>query len=506
MKSWPRLFRPLRSARTWIGLGILAPVGMVVVSALMLLDLRQDAWDKAEQTARNLLQVIERDIARNGEIFDLSLRAVVDNLKAPGVTEASPELRQLILFDWAASAKDMGVMLVLDEHGNIAIDAGSVTPRKVNYADREYFKVHKAKADLGLYVGTTLVSRLIPFSRRISKPDGSFGGVVLGTLKLSYFTSLFERLGLGPGGAINLYHLDGTRILRQPYIDSDIGANIANTSNFQRFVREGKGSFVAVAVRDGVERHYAFTRIGDLPLILNVALATADIEAEWRAKALVIGGVVLILCGLTIGLSLLFGRELERRAAVEAELAQLSMTDSLTSLPNRRRFDEALATSWKIARRTGTPLSLLIVDADHFKRYNDHYGHAVGDEVLQGLARCLSASVHRPGDLVARVGGEEFALLLPGTDRSGALKVADRVHAEVAKLPIESVAVASGSVTVRIGLASVSSVESETATATGLFERADAALYEAKASGRNRTCCDEPTARRPAALRMVGAA
>jgi hypothetical protein len=119
----PRLARRLRSARTWIALGVLAPVGMLVVSGLMLLDLRQDAWDKADQTSRNLLQVIERDIARNVEIIDLTLRAVVDNLKAPGVAEASPELRQLVLFDRATTARDMGAMFVLDENGDSVFES-----------------------------------------------------------------------------------------------------------------------------------------------------------------------------------------------------------------------------------------------------------------------------------------------------------------------------------------------------------------------------------------------
>ena len=181
----PALARILHSTRTWVALGVLAPLGMLAVSATMLLDLRRDAYVKAEQTSRNLLQVIERDIARNIELFDLSLRGVVDNLKAPGVAGVSPRLRQLILFDRAATARDMGVMFVLDERGDITIDEGALPPRKGNYADRDYFRVHRARADLGLYIGQPIVSRLtgermLPFSRRIDKPDGSLGGVAFG--------------------------------------------------------------------------------------------------------------------------------------------------------------------------------------------------------------------------------------------------------------------------------------------------------------------------------------
>jgi hypothetical protein len=104
-----------------VALGVLAPIGVLIVSASMLLDLRRDAWDKAEQTSRNLMQVIERDIARNVEIIDLSLRAVVDNLRAPETAEASPKARQMILFDRAASARDLGVMLVLDGNGDSSL-------------------------------------------------------------------------------------------------------------------------------------------------------------------------------------------------------------------------------------------------------------------------------------------------------------------------------------------------------------------------------------------------
>lgn len=433
----PRLARRLRSARTWIALGVVAPIGMMLVSGLMLLDLRQDAWDKAEQTSRNLLQVIERDIARNVEILDLTLRAVVDNLKAPGVAETTPDLRQLILFDRASTARDLGVMLVLNENGDSVIDANAVPARKANYADRDYFRAHMLQRGLGLFLSRPLVSRLtgarmIVLSRRIDKADGSFGGIALATLKLSYFSRLFDQLGLGQDGAINLYLRDGTRLMRHPYNEADIGVNIAGTPNFDRFVGARQGAFVGMSVRDGVERHYAYTQIGDLPLLVNVALSTREIEAAWRTKALVISAVVIALCGLTVFLSLLYGRDLRRRAALQAQLAHLSRTDALTGLPNRRHFDEVFERCRKSARRSGKPLSLLVVDADHFKRYNDRYGHAVGDEVLKGLARCLSASANRPDDLIARIGGEEFVILLSDTDAAGAMRVAARVHEAVA--------------------------------------------------------------------------
>ncbi|MCJ2035077.1 sensor domain-containing diguanylate cyclase [Methylobacterium sp. J-068] len=485
-----RTTRWLRSSRTWSILGTLAPIGMLIVSGLMLLDLRQDAWDKAQETSRNLLQVIERDIARNIEIVDLSLRAVVDNLSAPGVSGISPELRQLVLFDRSVTATDIGVMLVLDENGDSIIDANAVPARHVNNADRDYFRTHRAQPGLGLVISRPVLSRLlgvpiVVLSRRIDKADGRFGGVVLISLKLSYFSQLFANIGLGSEGAINLYLRDGTRIMRHPYVEADIGANVAGAPTFQRFVSDRGGHFVGTSVRDGIERLYTYTQVGNLPLILNVALATEDIEAEWRAKALVIGLIVLTLCGLTIGLSLLFGRELRHRATMQAELARLSVTDALTGLPNRRRFEDEFAGWAARAAGTATPRALLVVDADHFKSVNDRYGHAVGDAVLRGLAECLSASVHRPGDLVCRVGGEEFVMLLADTDETGAQRIAEKVHAEVAKLGVASAGIAPGSITVSVGLASCPGQAGT--VLPDLYRLADAALYEAKAAGRNRT-------------------
>jgi len=504
-----------RSARTWVVISLLAPLGMLAVSSVMLLELRRDAWERVEQTSQNLLQVLERDIARNIEIYGLSLQAVVDGLQKPEVMQADPALRQMILFDRAATAKDMGVLLVVDETGDSIVDAQSFPPRKVNYADRDYFQAHKADANLGLHISHPLMSRLmgtqiIVLSRRINKADGSFGGIVLGTWKLSYFQSLFDRLSLGEGGAINLFHLDGIRIMIQPYDASQIGVNFAGTPNVERFRAEGRGTFVGVSARDGVERSFAFTRVGDLPLIVVVGTATSETVSDWRSKAAVISLIVLALCALTTGLTLLFVRELQRRTLAEtaakqanAELSRLALTDSLTGLANRRRFDEVYPREWRRAERTGSSLALLMIDADHFKRINDRHGHHVGDEVLQGLAGCLASCIHRPADCAYRLGGEEFALLLPGTDQTGALLIAERVHAAVAALEIRQAGIPAGGITVSVGLACADEDAFSVLTPSRLVQLADAALYGAKAGGRNQTSiASRPTDPQPV-LRVV---
>ena len=481
----------LRSTRGWIGAGILVPIGMVAVCSTMLLELRRDAWDKAEQTSKNLLQVIERDIDRNVEIIDLALRTTVENLKLPDLQELKPSYRQRILFDRAVNAKDLGVMLVLDEHGNSIHDAAGWPPRRLNSAERAYFKAHKADPSLGLHISQPLISQhtakpIIVLSRRIGMAGGSFSGIVLGSLSLSYFDRLFQHINLGRNGTINLFHADGTRIVRHPVPNPELAPNFADSPNVQRFLREERGSFVGVTPSDRIERLYTFTKVGDLPLYLTVALSTDEIEAEWRQKALVIGFLVLALCGVAIGLALLVVRELRRRGTIEAELAQLSRTDALTGLPNRRVFEDAIEQAFAAARRNGDPVGLLVVDADHFKRYNDRYGHAIGDLVLRALARALSAAARRPGDLVARIGGEEFVLLLPATDAEGTACVAERVHEAVSELRVEAKGESVGRITVSIGLAF--GLPRQGGTPEDLFRLADAALYEAKATGRDQTC------------------
>jgi diguanylate cyclase (GGDEF)-like protein len=165
-------------------------------------------------------------------------------------------------------------------------------------------------------------------------------------------------------------------------------------------------------------------------------------------------------------------------------LRRLSVMDGLTGIANRRHFDDMLDKAWRRCGRAGVPLSLLMIDVDHFKHYNDHYGHQRGDDCLKTVAALLATQVGRPDDLVARFGGEEFVCLLPGADAEGAVEVGRRMMAAVrdAALPHEVCPVAPH-VTLSLGVATAR--PDRTSAVGELLGLADRLLYEAKAAGRN---------------------
>lgn len=181
-------------------------------------------------------------------------------------------------------------------------------------------------------------------------------------------------------------------------------------------------------------------------------------------------------------------RDVSDRKALEDALRAMAMKDGLTGLANRRAFDETLQHSWQATLRTASQMSLLLVDIDQFKLFNDAYGHQVGDDCLRSVAIALQAAVHHPGDVVARYGGEELGIVLPEADAHAAAIVAERVRKAVADLRILHGGCDAQPITVSIGMATAMARDGGSVTMPqALLSAADRALYAAKAAGRN--CC-----------------
>ncbi|MCA8073986.1 sensor domain-containing diguanylate cyclase [Burkholderia vietnamiensis] len=494
---------------------LIVAIGVVIACALMglcvlqLFQSRHDALERASESSRNLGLMAERDIERNFELYDLSLQALAHGLQRPDVMAAAPALRRAVLFDHAMSAAFIGSQLVLDADGNIVLDSAHDVPRQGNFADRKYFTVHRDNADVGLYISDPFISRLsagthsMALSRRISNPDGSFAGIALIGLNLEYFHHLFAGLSLGQHGSISLIGTDGIMVMRQPFTDGIVGRDISQASTFRRFMSAPKGVFSETASIDGVRRLYYFKHLPELPLIIMVAEAEQDIYAAWWQRAVAIGALVGTFGAAFIVLSMVHSKQLRRRMRAESELVLLARTDGLTGLNNRRSFGEVLEREWRRAQRAHSVFSLLFVDVDRFKAYNDTYGHQAGDDALAAVARCIGENIRRPADTAARYGGEEFVVLLPDTPRQGAIEIAERIRGAIHDLALEHVGSEYGRVTASIGMAS--STPGQDGDPGALIKAADEALYYAKATGRNKVSTfpvDGYATLRPAAVEV----
>ena len=222
------------------------------------------------------------------------------------------------------------------------------------------------------------------------------------------------------------------------------------------------------------------------PVLANIPVifVTACMDPADETRALEAGGVDFITKPVN---PMVVRARVKTHLTLKAQgdfLRSLVFIDGLTGVANRRRFDEALLSEWRQCRRAGTPLALLMIDIDHFKRYNDHYGHPTGDACLQQVAAVLKAAMQRACDLVARYGGEEFVCLLPGCDQAPALAKAQALQAALAAQGIAHEASPTAAwVTLSIGVA-VAQPQAGGSPAA-LVAAADAALYSAKHRGRN---------------------
>jgi diguanylate cyclase (GGDEF)-like protein len=470
----------------------LTVIAILCIVTFLLIREHATAQQVATRSATTIAQLIDADVLRTVELYDLTLQGLIDAAQRDDLKQVSAQIRHRVLFDRSTTARYKGDILLLDKHGEVLADSSLIEPKPGNFADRDYFLAHAFNRDVGMFISRPFKPRCdcaysdewqISFSRRISSTTGEFLGVAVASMRLAYFDQLFNSLDIGTGSTLAIINDDGVLLAQKPFLqDNSIGKSFAGRPNVVRMLREGSGSFDGVSSVDQQPRLYTFSRVGNLPLTVIVALSSDEVFATWKRTAIVICGATGVLCIALMWLIWLLCRELRLRYNAEQELAQLAATDALTGVANRRTLDQTLRHEWFRAQRSGKPMSVLMIDADHFKAFNDRHGHQIGDEALRSLAAVIRANVHRPADLVARYGGEEFSVILAETDSEGARQIAEHIRTEIEQLPL--VAPDESPMTVSIGI-STWTTASEISLEQLLFA-ADKALYQAKEGGRNR--------------------
>nr|WP_241024655.1 diguanylate cyclase [Burkholderia sp. Ac-20365] len=465
--------------------------GTLIASAMAGLTLatlyagRTDALNHARETSANLVSLISSDLSRNVEIYDLSLQEIVHRSQEPTVWHLPDALRRTVLFDRATLAAYLGGAYVIDEHGVLKATQEGPVNKDVRFDDRDYFVIHQRSRNAGLFVSHPFQSRLrehelsFALSRRIDARDGSFAGVALLAVRIAYLQRLLDKVNTGRDGTAFILLEDGTVLARKPYLESMIGIDVDRYPQYAVVHSGSAGSFIDDSPIDHVRRIFSYAHVPDTPLIVIVAPAVDDVLAPWRKRSAVAGGLTFMLGAVVVLVCWTLAFTLRDKVRAQARLAELAATDPLTRLNNRRTLDRHLDEEWRRARRNGAVLSVLFIDIDHFKRFNDTYGHAAGDDVLVAVADSIASVARRSIDVVARYGGEEFAVVLPDTATATAKNIAEKVRRVVEALRIGQMP----GVTVSVGCATGRPADGR--NAAELVAAADAQLYAAKAAGRN---------------------
>ena len=615
-----RIRSPERSAWLFIGLVCTSIVFLVAWRVLLA---RDRALQEGQAATTSLVRTLADQAHTTIQVADMVVSGLGERLEAGGTSDAM-----------LARVSRVATMRVQASHllRTVSVEAadgrtiaGTVPADRVDEdaTDRSYFAYHATHDDHLTRVGPPSRGRSgdwsITVSRRFDQPGGGFGGVVLATIDLATFGSVYSSFDIGRRGSITLLHDDGTVLMRVPPAPDLIGRSVAESPMYRHYrASAGAGALDGPAAFDQRPVYESFRKVEDYPLVVSVARARSDILASWRAETatgLACAGVVAMLLGAlgwrlteqirlrhradvavrsserqfrlladhstdlivlldaehralyaspaslavlglapdaVVGCSVLGlmhpedrealaktladiavdgtappvscrvqrqgselwveaqGRRLERepgivlafrditeRKQAEAALHQANnqlqrmvMLDGMTGIANRRCFDLVLAKEFRRNVRHEAPLALLLIDVDHFKRFNDRYGHLAGDACLKQVAEAVGLQMRRPGDLAARYGGEEFAAILPDTDERGALVQAERIQTAIRALRIEHGSVPGRVVSISIGVAVVWPRGDQEAALADLMQRADRAMYRAKATGRDRICLD----------------
>lgn len=457
--------------------------------------LESSRYDAAITLANRQDETLVRSLAQHaGDSFEMADLALVSVSRLVGTDARTPSRLAALNADMAEMVRRVPRLRDLFYYGEngwqlATSQAGPSTG--VNQGGSDFFRHHLAVDDRKIFIGkpfrmTSGEPWKITASRRINRPDGSFGGVLMATLDSSYFSHFYSAFRIGDDTRAALFAHDGTLLARYPYDEKQIGRIFPSAAASAQSENDGLSSTGRiVSPIDGSERLSASRKVEGLPLKLLFSVPFKGVIGPWQEALPIRVPIVLGLAALLIFSGLRLAANAQNHQTSEAHLFRLARTDALTGLRNRRSFDESIQSAWQRCRASGLPLSVLMIDVDCFKGFNDAHGHPAGDLCLQIIATAVQQSVRLPDNLVVRYGGEEMAVVLPDTSSAMAFGVAERIRMSIIDLGVPNRnSTAADCLTVSIGC----STAHEPSPASGpadLLADADRALYQAKARGRN---------------------
>ncbi|RXZ38287.1 diguanylate cyclase [Oxalobacteraceae bacterium CAVE-383] len=499
---------PKRSAILWYAsiFVVFVCVALIAMESWFAWTNRKNDLLAAKADTANLTQALAQHAEDTVKKADTALFGLLERIEVYGISPSTLQSLYPLLVEQVAEMPELQGIFVYDENGRWLINSIDNAPGEtMNNSDRAYFIHHRDSPDRTPYIGAPIHSKIsgdwvIPVSRRINHPDGSFAGVVLATIKMTYFTHYYSRFDIGQTGTIVLALNDATVLVRRPFVESMIGHSIIGGTVFGRSIphRPNDTQIVRSAV-NGTERVVSYRSLQRYPLVIVTSLSKDEVLSAWRERVLRQGIGVFLLAGIIglLGLRLIKQIHLhdlteqalstaqQKVLAVNKTLQRLALQDALTGLANRRQFDLTLNSEYDRAVREQRSIALLMIDVDYFKRYNDVYGHPQGDVCLAKVADAMQTK--RPGDFSARYGGEEFAVILTETDIKGAMIVAETIRKAIRDLNLPHSGNPTGFVTISIGVCAM--VPSSFGKGPPSFlQAADEALYMAKGAGRNMVC------------------
>ncbi|WP_343553785.1 sensor domain-containing diguanylate cyclase [Pantoea sp.] len=479
---------------------------IVVVVGMSAWTLREDWLATVHQTQESAMNLALSQSRQAEDTFlqtELSLRQVQRDLQIQLATHIQGADLSNTMRELQHRLPQLHGLFYYDADGKWIATSADRVPTNINNSDREYFTFQRSNRRNSVHISPVIESRstgdlVIPVSLRVSDAVGNFKGVLLATIKVDYFRRFYSYYELGARDVLVLMLADSTVLYARPMPDSFIGKNLSASPLFQEMLAKmDRGGGEWQSLLDGQTRIFGFARSDRYPLIVAAGYNSSDLFHVWvngRAQDIILT-LLLLLIILLLGTFQL--RQARRVLRYQQELTELrdelhhanlalnklAHLDGLTGLANRREFDRYLQDTLDSAAASGKPLTLIMIDVDYFKHYNDNYGHIAGDNCLQVVGKALASLAMRRVDMAARYGGEEFALILPDTSFTAGMAIANRVVEAVRAMNLPHIASAQGHLTLSAGCATVTSPA--TTSVVNLLELADHALYQAKRAGRD---------------------